>query len=515
VAILVNKSLTMNTSDTFAAIDLGSNSFHMIIARELDGQLLLLDRHKETVRLRMGLGPDGQLDQAAQERAIACLTRFGQRLRGIPNQNIRAVGTNTLRLANNASDFLALAEIALGVQIDIIAGHEEARLIYLGVSHFLAKDDQQQLVMDIGGGSTEFIIGTHFDPHSMTSTEMGCVSISQQFNLIERIDAVNFQKALTACQLVLRPHVPKLRQLGWDKAIGASGSIKAIHETLVGNGWSHEFITLAGMEKLREALINSESLEKTKIIGLSDNRKPVIGGGLAILMAAFQLLDIDRMQVSAGALREGLILDMLGRVHHTQDVRETSIRALLTSSRIDQAQAERVSHCASQFFEQVEQDWNLTHPILPLKSLLVWAALTHEVGHFISNRKYRQHSAYIIENADLAGFNQEEQRLLAWLVLRHRSKINARDLLILPDDCLRVFPKILLLLRLAIRLHRGREAQPMNVSLKLIQENQLALCFPTGWLTQNPLTQLDLEIEAKRIEEAGFSLSLIEESESC
>jgi exopolyphosphatase / guanosine-5'-triphosphate,3'-diphosphate pyrophosphatase len=500
----------MNTPDTFAAIDLGSNSFHMIIAREVGGQLQLLDRHKETVRLRMGLGADGQLDQAAQERALACLTRFGQRLRGIPSENIRAVGTNTLRLASNTGDFLVLAERALGAQIDIIPGHEEARLIYLGVSHFMVNDDQQRLVMDIGGGSTEFIIGTHFDPRSMTSTEMGCVSISQEFNLIERISANDFHNALTACQLVLRPHAPKLCLLGWDKAIGASGSIKAIDEVLMANGWSNDGITLAGMEKLRDALIVGVPLDKVKIEGLSDNRKPVIGGGLAVLMAAFQLLGIEQMHVSQGALREGLILDMLGRIHHTQDVREVSIRALLTSSRIDQSQAERVARCASRFFEQVKNEWNLNHNILPLKSLLTWAALTHEVGHFISNRKYRHHSAYILENADLAGFNQEEQRLLAWLVLHHRSKMSAEYHLSLPEDCLTVLPKILVLLRLATRLHRGREDQPMKVNVTLLKENQLAICFPNGWLAHNPLTQLDLEIEAKRLEEIGFSLMLTE-----
>ena len=227
-------------------------------------------------------------------------------------------------------------------------------------------------------------------------------------------------------------------------------------------------------------------------------------------MAAFQLLGIEQMQVSPGALREGLILDMLGRVHHTQDVRETSIRALLTSSRIDQAQAERVALCAGGFFDQIYIDWQLHHPILPLKSLLTWAALTHEVGHFISNRKYRQHSAYILENADLAGFNQEEQRLLAWLVLHHRSKISSRDSLNLPSDCLSVLPKVLVLLRLATRLHRGREDQVMQVKLSLIKDNQLALYFAIGWLAQNPLTQLDLEIEAKRLEGAGFCLKLLE-----
>lgn len=494
---------------TFAAIDLGSNSFHMIIAREVDGQLQLLDRHKETVRLRMGLDTEGNLDQAAQTRALACLTRFGQRLRGIPAERIRAVGTNTLRLATNAAGFLSAAENALGAQIDIIPGHEEARLIYLGVSHFLPKDDQQRLVIDIGGGSTEFIIGTHFDPQTMTSTEMGCVSISQAFSLIERITEENFNRALNNCQLVLRPHVPKLRRMGWERAIGASGSIKAISEILVANGWVSDGITLTGMAQLKQALVANKSLAQTKLAGLSEDRKPVIGGGLAVLMAAFQLLNIEHMHVSPGALREGLILDMLGRALHTQDVRDTSIRSLIASSRIDRNQAERVAQCALNFFAQTQASWELFHPLLPLQSLLHWAALTHEVGYFISSRKYRQHSAYILENADLAGFNQEEQVLLAWLALHHRSKISIKDLDTLPKDIAPLMLKLVVLLRLATRLHRGREEQQLDVRLS-VNKTQLSLIFQPNWLAQNPLTQLDLEIEAKRLEGAGFSLTLVE-----
>jgi exopolyphosphatase/guanosine-5'-triphosphate,3'-diphosphate pyrophosphatase len=494
---------------TYAAIDLGSNSFHLIIAREVDGQLQLIDRHKETVRLRMGLDPMGNLDHAAQERALACLTRFAQRLRGIEAPHIRAVGTNTLRLASNVGDFLQRAEAALGAQIDIIPGHEEARLIYLGVSHFLPKDDSQRLVVDIGGGSTEFIIGTHFNPNSMTSTEMGCVAVSQSFDLITQITHDNFYHAVKACQLVLRPHVPKLRTLGWDRAIGASGSIKAICDILNQNAWSNDGITLSGMYALRDALTTGKKLSEIKLAGLSEDRKPVIGGGLAVLIAAFELLDIHRMHVSSGALREGLVLDMLGRVHHTQDAREASILSLIASSRIDRAQAHRVASCASLFFEQVHIAWQLQHPTLPLEQLLRWAALSHEVGYFISSRKYRQHSAYILENADLAGFNQEEQKLLAWLTLYHRSKFSVKDMISLEEEISELMLKLLVLLRLSTRLHRGREQSiiPPNLS---VFGNQLTLQFATGWLTENPLTKLDLEIEVKRLEGAGFNLVLSE-----
>lgn len=497
--------------ESYAAIDLGSNSFHMIIAREVDGQVQLLDRHKETVRLRLGLDPEGNLSPDATERALACLTRFGQRLRGIPAENIRAVGTNTLRVASNAGDFLTQANDALGQPIEIIAGHEEARLIYLGVSHFLPADDSQRLVIDIGGGSTEFIIGNHQQPQHLISTEMGCVAISQTFELCETITSEHFKHAVNTCQLVLRPHVPRLRALGWDRAVGASGSIKAIGEILSQNGWAGEEITLTGMEALRDALIAAKKLDNLKLAGLSDDRKPVLAGGLAVLMAAFQLLGIERMQVSPGALREGLIFDMLGRAHHTQDARETSVQSLLASSRIDSAQASRVARCAAHFFSQAQQNWALHHPTLNLSQLLRWAALTHEVGYFISSRKYRQHSAYILENADLSGFTQQEQKLLAWMALHHRSKLSRKDIVNLPATLADTLLKLVVLLRLSVRLHRGRgdELPPANLS---IEGQHMTLSFAPGWLDANPLTLMDLEVEAKRLEGAGFILTLKNDS---
>lgn len=495
---------------SYAAIDLGSNSFHMIIAREVNGQVQLLDRHKETVRLRLGLDDQGNLSTEAQERALACLLRFQQRLRGIETSNIRAVGTNTLRLASNAGDFLDRAQEALGHHIEIIAGHEEARLIFVGVTHFLPPDDTQRLVIDIGGGSTEFIVGDKNQPKRMMSTEMGCVAITQRFNLMQNIRAQDFAEAVNYCQLTLRPHVNTLKNLGWDRVIGASGSIKAISEILVGNQWSMEGITLEGMQKLSHALIKGGRLDDIKLVGLSDDRKPVIGGGLAVLMATFQLLHIDRMLISQGALREGLILDMLGRVHHTQDVRETSIQSLIATSRIDTAQAQRVAICAANFLTQLHGSWTFAHPNIDFKLLLRWAALTHEVGYFISSRRYRHHTAYILQNADLAGFSQYEQNLLAWMGLHHRSKILPSDLTLLAsiDDVLAPnMLRLTIVLRLAVRLHRGRDDNTPEVKLS-VKDHVITLGFEQNWIDRNPLTYMDLASESKRLEAIGFKLEI-------
>lgn len=500
----------MDLTPSYAAIDLGSNSFHMIIAREVNGQVQLVDRHKETVRLRLGLDEQGNLSTDAQERALACLSRFQQRLRGIDTANIRAVGTNTLRLASNAGDFLERAQEALGHHIEIIAGHEEARLIFVGVTHFLPPDDTQRLVIDIGGGSTEFIIGDKNEPKRMISTEMGCVAITQRFNLTDHLSAEAFADAVRYCQLTLRPHVNRLKSLGWDKAIGASGSIKAISEILVGNQWSSDGVTLEGMQKLAHHLIKGGALADIKLAGLSEDRKPVIGGGLAVLMAAFQLLSIDRMSVSQGALREGLILDMLGRANHIQDVRETSIQSLLATSRVDTAQAQRVAMCAESFFNQTCQHWSFDHPNIDAKLLLRWAALTHEVGYFISSRRYRHHTAYILQNADLAGFTQYEQALLAWMGLHHRSKILPIDLEQLNsiDDTLApIMLHLTVLLRLAVRLHRGRDDTMPEATLKA-QGRTITLSFTQDWIDHNPLTKMDLISESKRLEAIGFKLDI-------
>ncbi|MDX1347865.1 MAG: exopolyphosphatase [Thiomicrorhabdus chilensis] len=492
-------------SGLFAAIDLGSNSFHMIIARETHGQMQVIDKHKEMVRLRAGLQADGTLNEKAFNKAIACLERFGQRINNIPAQNVRAVGTNTLRNARNSRTFLQQASKALGHNIQIIAGQEEARLIYLGVAHGLPNSDEQRLVMDIGGGSTEFIIGKGFTHNHLTSTEMGCVSITQGFFADDEISASKMNQAISSCRLTLRPHQGKLKKLGWDTAIGASGTIKSIGQILEVNHWSEGGITLKGLYQLRDVLIETQSAAALSLEGLKDERRPVLAGGLAVLIASFEELNIQQMQVSSNALREGLVFDTLGRLF-AEDARELSVAAMQQWMHVDTQQAEHVAKTAMNLFKQAHNIWQLRNTEYNFKKLLNWAANLHECGIAISYKRYRHHSAYLIAQAEMAGFDQQEKQMLSTMLLNHRGKF-----IIEAYDEIDIEPQKLLyltvLLRLAVRIHRGRDFEVIKPILFIENDTQLHLEFDEHWLEQHPLSRLDLEIEAKRLDAAGFQLT--------
>ncbi len=496
------------TTDTtlFAAIDLGSNSFHIIIARELGGRMQIIDRHKEMVRLRAGLQPDGGLSPDAQERALACLRRFGQLIKAIPAENVRCVGTNTLRNMKHSTEFLKQAREALGHDIHIISGQEEARLIYLGVAHGLPHSDEQRLVIDIGGGSTEFIIGHHTTCEHLTSTEMGCVSFSQQFFADGALTGKRFDRAVTRAQQILRPYSRPLRELGWDAVYGASGTIKALGGIIRANGWG-EHITPDGLRRIRDRLIEAGHVDALALDGLKAERRPVIAGGLAVLMGAVEALEIDRLQVSGNALREGLIYDMLGR-RVAEDAREVSIRALQDWTRVDRAQAARVAKTARALYKQVHNSWKLHTPDFDYPRLLHWAAEVHECGKAISLKKYRAHSAYLVEQSELAGFSQQEKQMLAALVYNHRGKIDLKrfDSLLPPHN--KRLRNLAILLRLAVALHRGREPDVPEPMLILRDKKRLQLRFEPDWLAQHPMTMLDLRAEAKHLNDIGFTLAL-------
>ncbi|MDG6777138.1 exopolyphosphatase [Thiomicrorhabdus sp. zzn3] len=497
-----------HTSETegplYAAIDLGSNSFHLIIAREVHGQMQVVDRHKEMIRLRAGLDKNGYLTEKAFNKAIECLQRFGQLINQIPTQNVRAVGTNTLRNAKNSREFLLQARQALGHSIQIITGQEEARLIYLGVAHGLPASEEQRLVMDIGGGSTEYIIGSQFTHTHLTSTEMGCVSVTQKHFDKGMITLEKMERAISACRLTLRPHQVKLKRLGWDTAIGASGSIKSIGQILEQNQWSDHGITLPALYKLRDALIETGNADDLDIEGLKDERRPVLAGGLAVLIATFEELDIEQMQVSPNALREGLIFDTLGRLF-AKDAREISVAAMQKWMRVDTQQANHVSFTAQALFKQTHNLWQLRDNEYDFKKLLNWAAQLHECGIAISYKRYRHHSAYLIAQAEMAGFNQQEKQILSALVLNHRGKFisKAYDEIDMHRDTL---IRLTLLLRLAVRIHRGRDFENLEPTLYIENGNELLLEFDEHWLEQHPMTRLDLETEAKRLEAAGYQL---------
>jgi len=492
-------------NDLYAAIDLGSNSFHLIIAREAHGQMQVVDKHKEMVRLRAGLDKNGKLTDKAFTQGIECLERFGQLINNIPRQNVRAVGTNTLRNAKNSRAFLAYARKALGHSIQIIAGQEEARLIYLGVAHGLPSSDEQRLVMDIGGGSTEYIIGKQFTHDHLTSTEMGCVSITQNYFPKDTITYENMDRAVASCRSVLRPHQAKLKKLGWDTAIGASGTIKSIGQILEANAWTEGGITLKGLKKLTDALVKHGGADNIVLEGLKDERRPVLVGGLAVLIATFEELKIVQMQVSANALREGLVFDTLGRLF-AEDAREVSVGAMQKWMLVDTNQADHVAHTALSLYKQAHNSWQLRSNDYDFKKLLIWAAMLHECGIAISYKRYRHHSAYLLSQAEMAGFDQQEKQILSAMLLNHRGKFigDAYDEI---DVSLKKLTRLTVLLRLAVRIHRGRDFENLEPLLFIENDNELHLEFEENWLSEHPLSRLDLETEAKRLEAAGFTLS--------
>jgi exopolyphosphatase/guanosine-5'-triphosphate,3'-diphosphate pyrophosphatase len=497
-------ALKQQRPDTVAAVDLGSNSFHMIVARIQDGHLHILDRLREPVRLADGLDDRRVLSEDAQQRALACLERFGQRVREMPPGSVRIVGTNTLRSAHGLKGFLQAAEKALGHDIEIIAGREEARLIYLGVAHSIAAGGERRLVMDIGGGSTEFIVGEGFETVRRESLYMGCVTMSKRFFP----DGVYKNKALRraeiAARLELQPIAAEYRGLGWERAIGASGSIKAIERVIVANGWA-DGITPAGLQKLRAAVLeagNAKALAALK--GMGEDRVPVFAGGLAVLLGTFEELQIKRMEVSDGALREGLVYDLLGRIFH-EDVRERTIRGLLKRYAVDLEQAQRIQATALDCLRQVAESWQLNSE--EHRHMLGWGALLHESGRLVAHGQYHKHGGYILQNSDMAGFSRQEQALLAALVRGHRRKFPVGEFTRLLEEDAPMGMRLCVLLRLAVLLHRSRSQAALPAFTLSAQDNAVDLRFPEDWLNQHPLTQADLEQELAYIKEAKFTLS--------
>jgi len=493
-------------AEVLAAIDLGSNSFHMIIARLQDDHFQVMDRLREMVQLRAGIDEHGNISDEAQQRAIECLERFGERIRSLPKNSVRIVGTNTLRVAENSREFLKKARKALGHSIDIITGEEEARLIYLGVSHALAFDQQRRMVMDIGGGSTEYIIGEGFKGIRRESLGMGCVSYSKAYFIDGKLTQQNMNVAILAAAMQLREIQRPYRHLGWVEAVGASGSIRCVAKIVNENGWADEgVITHESLDKLIEAIVEAEYLDNLKLAGLSKERTSVIAGGVAVLKASFERLNIDRMIVSDGALREGLLHDMLGRLQH-DDQREHTVNALAKRYHVDEVHADRIAKMCIQLFEQVAEDWQLEDDIdLPL---LTWAAKLHEVGLVISHSQFQKHSAYMVGNSDLYGFSREEQAVLATLVRGQRKSFPTKDIVKLPEEWQQASEYLLVLLRLAMVFNRGRSEKTDTFVKVKVTKNGLTLTLPEKWLSKHPLTEADLLQEVDYLKAAKIKLSI-------
>src|SRR5690554_2170941 len=497
----------VTTADTslLAAIDLGSNSFHIIVARVFAGELSTLDVLSEKVQLAAGLDAESCLTEAAMARGLECLGRFAQRIADLPRQSIRVVGTNALREARNSDVFIARAEALLGTPVEIIAGREEARLIYLGVSHTLADDTGRRLVVDIGGGSTEFIIGSRFEPRLCESLQMGCVSYTDQFFSNGEISAAAMKEARMAALQELLSIRRDYRRLGWSSSVGASGTIKAARQACISLGFSSDSITAKGLKQLSEHLIEAGHVNHIQIDGIKDERCAVLPAGIAIVSAIFESLGVESMSFSQGALREGLLYDMAGRLQH-QDVRERTVDALARRDHVDLREAARVEATALAALDQVKDSWLLQDP--DYRELLSWAARTHEIGLAVAHSQFHKHSAYLLQHSDLPGFTRPEQQQLAFLVRGHRRKFPTEEFRNLPPALKTACRHLCLLLRLAVLLHRSRSRARLPRFKLHVDGQRIELTFPEGWLEQHPLTQADLEQEAGYLRSIDFKLRI-------
>ncbi len=489
--------------ESLAAVDLGSNSFHMVIAR-LDGDALqIVDRIREPVRLAAGLQADGSLDEASRARALEALARFGQRLRDFGAEQVRVVGTNTLRKAKKSRPFLNEASNALGHNIEIIPGREEARLIYLGVSHGVAGAPARRLVVDIGGGSTECIVGDSFEALAVHSLYMGCVGFTKQFFRDGKISRKRMNNAKLAASLELQPVRATLRKSGWERAIGASGTIRAVADISNEAGWAHGTITAEALAKLEQAMITAGRLEQLALPGLEPDRRAVFPGGVAILSAFFDRLKIDEMWASPTALREGLIYDMIGRIHD-EDPRDRTIVTLATRYSIDQAHADRVQETALGLLRQVADAWDLKSP--DDAHALIWAAQLHEIGLAVNYTGHHKHGSYLVASSDLPGFSRDEQLLVATLVRGHRRKLDNSYFDALPSELQLDAKRLTLLLRLSVLLNRNRDPENVPVPELEANDNSLRLTFDREWLEAHPLVHADLEREQRQLKPIGFRL---------
>jgi exopolyphosphatase/guanosine-5'-triphosphate,3'-diphosphate pyrophosphatase len=488
--------------DVLAAVDLGSNSFHMVVARFDHGQLTVIDRLREMVRLASGLDAGNRLTEASQSRALATLQRFGERLRDMQAGRVRVVATNTLRKARSTGRFLQRAARALGHPVEIIAGIEEARLIYLGASHNLPRVDGPRLVVDIGGGSTEIITGKGLEPSAMESLALGCVSVSKDCFPEGRLSAKNFEKARLQIRLELEPVRSQFRKVAPAQVAGTSGSIRAAHAVLSELDRAPEGVTVDGLEYLIEQMVAAGNMADLYLPALSNDRAEVFPGGVAILVEVMRALALQSMTVADGALREGILYDMIGRLTD-EDARVRTVRAMAARYQVDPAQAERVEATALNLYSQVRADWDLAGG---QKLLLSSAARLHELGLDIAHAHYHRHGAYVLANADMPGFPREEQQILACLVLAHRRKFERSAFKALPAPSQRPALRLAILLRLAALVHRSRTGGVTPEFRLRVRGRTLRLQVPAAWLQGNPLTLADLEREREFLHDADYTL---------
>lgn len=475
-------------SPYFAAVDLGSNSFHMVIARVQNERVEIIDREKEMIQLARGINGDGHLSVAAQKRALACLSRFAERLRDIPRDQVRAVGTKTLRSARQSKVFMRSAEAMLGVPIQIISGYEEARLVYAGLAHSVSNDHNHRLVVDIGGGSTELVIGKDYEALCLESLGMGCVTYTDQFfSKSSRVTVAAFRKAYLSACAELETIRKIYQKAGWKIAYGTSGTVRAIAD-LVQSRDGSAVITATSLEWLSTELLGNKSI----LGSVPELRRAVLPAGIAILKAVFDQLKLDSIHVGDYALKEGLLYDSIGRFSD-QDARFTTVKALQERYKVDIDQAERVAQTAQQLWKQIG---GAQLPGVSRTKVLSWAARLHEIGMSISHSSHHHHGYYILRHSDLAGFGRYEQYILANLVRSHRKGLYERKFDEMDEQTMAALVPLIICLRLAVLFHRRREGLDTVPKLE-VQGREYRLKVSKNWLHKHPLTLAGLEQEQK------------------
>lgn len=485
-----------------AAVDLGSNSFHLVIARDIDGDLQLLHREKQRVQLAEGLNDELILSEEAMERGLSVLKQFADTLMDIPADSVRIIATYTLRRAKNTATFLRRARDILPFPIEVISGQEEARYIYQGVAHF-EHFDGQRLVMDIGGGSTEFALGNEVGPLQLSSRNMGCVSYAGKFFRSGKISQRRFQQAIIQAEQELESIAGNFKRMGWQQAVGTSGSVKIIRDLLLLQSPEQPAITLAALYQLQQRLVSAGHTDQLDWPGLTDDRRQLLCPAVAILIAAFQMLDIDSMHYVDAALREGVLNEMFQRLHD-QDIRQLTMQSLQKRYQIDDDHCRRVQNTIQSIFEQVKDQWQLDTDD---GQILNWASQVFEIGLHINSSGIQKHSAYILQHANLPGFNQEQQLLLAAMVRFHRRKLKLDELpkfYLYPQH--KVVP-LLVILRLAVLLNQKRRDHWLPKLKVKASPQQLQLKLPDDWLEKHPVMMADLRHEQRLLAKVNFELS--------
>lgn len=511
MALHQNKSV-LNANELVAAVDLGSNSFRMLVAQVVKTpsgtQLRPIDTLRESVRLAAGLTDNKLLGNDAYQRGITAIRRFGERIRGFDPANVRAVATNTLRVAKNASHFIREAEEALGFPIEVIAGVEEARLIYIGAAHEVPAVQGNRLVVDIGGGSTELIIGKGYEPRLMESLYIGCVSHSLRFFPKGNIDSHAFKEAELAARREIQVISESYLKAGWKQVIGSSGTARALAELISENNFNGQvdgsdgLITRDGLRAMKKHLLKYEHINQVELQGLKDDRRSVWPGGLAIMIAVFDELGIESMEVTDAALRIGVLYDLLGRSQH-EDMRFVTVEQFMQRYAVDREQAKRVGNLAAEFLAQLPKPEEESRA--DNIALLQWAANLHEIGLSISHNGYHKHSAYIAGNADMPGFSKNDQARLAALLIGHTGKLGK-----LANNASFSDWRMLFCMRLAQVLCRGRS--DVNLPKVKVSEHNgdYLVSFSKDWAKEHPLTEFSLQKEAAEWERIGrpYSISL-------